>query len=337
MIPTQRTPLALLPTPLQDAPALAKALGIDRPLLVKRDDLTGPGMGGNKVRKLEYLMADALARGADCLVTVGAAQSNSARLTAVAGAMVGLETHLVLSGLDDVWEGNLVLDAAADARIHRTTATDWEGLAAASARLVAKLQARGRRPYAMPLGGSTPVGALGYVQAQGELLDQLDAEGLQADWIVHASSSGGTQAGLVAGRILRGRGPRVFGADVIKGGPPLRSTVAALAAGSLALAGSDAEVPEEELHGADFTGPDYGAITASAIEAIRTGIRSVGIVPDPVYAAKALGAIPALVAQGALPGDGPIVFLLTGGQPALFARRYADALCEGPVAPEEVA
>lgn len=337
MTPVPRTPLALLPTPLQDGTALAAAMGIDRPLLVKRDDLTGPGMGGNKVRKLEFLIADALERGADCLVTVGAAQSNSARLTAVAGAMVGLETHLVLSGLPDAWEGNLVLDVAADAHIHRTAARDWRELADAAGRLTAELAARGRRPYAMPLGGSTGVGALGYVEAYGELLDQLDARGADADWIVHASSSGGTQAGLIAGRALRGRGPRVFGADVIKGGPDLRTTVGALAAEALHLVGSDAEVPPDAIRGADFTGPDYGAVTPESIDALRAGVRSIGVVPDPVYAAKALAAIPTLLADGELPGDGPIVFLLTGGQPALFAARYAAAVCEGLGAPGEVA
>jgi 1-aminocyclopropane-1-carboxylate deaminase/D-cysteine desulfhydrase-like pyridoxal-dependent ACC family enzyme len=329
-VPTlARRRFALLPTPLEAAPSLGDALGLARPLYVKRDDLTGPGMGGNKVRKLEFLIADAESRGADCLVTFGAAQSNSARLSAVVGAMAGLEVHLVLGGKPGTWEGNLVLDRLAGARLHFVDSDEWNDLSGAMTELADELRSRGRRPYAVPMGGSTPIGALGYVEAFGELLEQLDRAGVEADWVVHASSTGGTQAGLIAGRVLHGRGPGVFGIDVIKGGPPLREEVHRLASEAVRLHGSDADVAAEDVRSADFTGGSYGAITESSVRAIRLGVRTAGIVADPIYSGKALAAIPELVGIGGLPGEGAIVFLLTGGQPALFSHPYASDLSEG--------
>jgi 1-aminocyclopropane-1-carboxylate deaminase/D-cysteine desulfhydrase-like pyridoxal-dependent ACC family enzyme len=215
-----RRPFAHLPTSLQPAPKLAAALGLRRPLWLKRDDLTGPGLGGNKVRKLEYLLADAAAQRADCVVTVGAGQSNHARLTAILGGVAGLEVHLVLGGGSPVtWDGNLLLDRLAGATIHVVETEDWDRLAEARRELAEDLRRRSRHPYEVPMGGSTAVGAMGYVDGFLELLDQLDAAGLDAGGIVHASSTGGTQAGLLAGRALAGRGPRVFGVDVAKGGP----------------------------------------------------------------------------------------------------------------------
>jgi 1-aminocyclopropane-1-carboxylate deaminase/D-cysteine desulfhydrase-like pyridoxal-dependent ACC family enzyme len=329
-LPTSpRTRFAALPTALERADALAEALSLSRPLYVKRDDLTGPGMGGNKVRKLEYLIADARAKGADSIVTFGATQSNSARLSAVVGAMAGLEVHLVLGGETDEWEGNLLLDRLAGARIHFVPSAAWHELSDTVADVEQRLRAAGRRPYAFPMGGSTEVGALGYAAGYGELLEQLDAAGVEADWVVHASSTGGTQAGLVAGRVLHGRGPRVFGVDVIKGGPALHDTVQRLAEGAIGLYGRNDGVGSEDVVNADFTGPAYGELTAPAAAAIRAGIRTSGIVVDPVYSAKALAALPELEQRGLIPGDRPLVFLHTGGQPALFARPYRHQLMEG--------
>jgi D-cysteine desulfhydrase family pyridoxal phosphate-dependent enzyme len=319
-----RRPFAELPTPLQPVPRLAEALGVRRPLWVKRDDLTGPGLGGNKVRKLEYLLADAAERGADCLVTVGAGQSNHARLSAVLGAVAGLQVHLVLGGGSPMaWEGNVLLDRLAGATIHTVESEDWNRLAARLDEVAEELRQRGRRPYVVPMGGSTEVGALGYVAGFIELLEQLDAAGVDASWIVHASSTGGTQAGLLAGRAVAGRGPRVFGVDVAKGGPPLCDTVLRIARGTLARLGSGSDVRPEDVITSDFTGDAYGAVTDGAAVALVRGLRAEGLLADPVYSAKALAALAPMEREGALEGKDPIVFLHTGGHPALFTDRYA--------------
>ena len=319
-----RRPFAHLPTPLQPAPNLAESLGLRSPLWLKRDDLTGPGLGGNKVRKLEYLLADAAGQRADCVVTVGAGQSNHARLTAILGGVAGLEVHLVLGGGSPVtWEGNLLLDRLAGATIHVVESEDWDRLAETRREVAEDLRRRGRHPYEVPMGGSTAVGAMGYVDAFLELLDQLDAAGLDAGWIVHASSTGGTQAGLLAGRALAGRGPRVFGVDVAKGGPPLRDTVLRIAQESLERLGSRPAVGPDEVLTSDFTGETYGAVTDDAAVVLVRGLRAEGIVVDPVYSAKALAALAPLERDGFLGPDQPIIFLHTGGQPALFTDRYA--------------
>lgn len=319
-----RRAFAHLPTPLQPAPSLAKVLGLRRPLWVKRDDLTGPGLGGNKVRKLEYLLADAADQAADCVVTVGAGQSNHARLTAILGAVAGLDVHLVLGGGSPVtWEGNLLLDRLAGSTVHVVESEDWERLAESRHEVAEDLRRDGRRPYEVPMGGSTAVGALGYVGAYLELLDELDAAQVEAGWVVHASSTGGTQAGLLAGRTIAGRGPRIFGVDVAKGGPPLRDTVLRIARETLERVGSGAEVDPRDVITSDFTGDAYGAVTDEAALALVKGLRAEGLLFDPVYSAKALAALAPLESGGALEGDDAMVFLHTGGQPALFTDRYA--------------
>jgi 1-aminocyclopropane-1-carboxylate deaminase/D-cysteine desulfhydrase-like pyridoxal-dependent ACC family enzyme len=320
-----RRAFGLLPTPLHPVPELAKALGMRRPLLVKRDDLTGPGLGGNKVRKLEFLVGAAVAEGADALVTVGAEQSNHARLTAILGAACGLEVHLVLGGdSPSDWQGNQLLDRLAGARLHFASSDDWDVLEHDLNRVGADLAAQGHSPYVIPMGGSTLVGAFGYVAAYSELLTQLDDARVEADWIVHASSTGGTQAGLTAGRVLAGRGPRIFGADVAKGGLPLVEKTRELANALLVHAGADARVSENDVHTTDFAVSGYGEVTEEAARALTECLRVSGFLLDPVYSAKAMAALPDLDRRGALPGDGAVVFLHTGGHPALFADRYAN-------------
>ncbi len=196
-----RASLALLPTPLERGPQLA---GGQR-LWVKRDDLTGLGMGGNKVRKLEFLCGDAIGAGARSLVTVGAAQSNHCRLTAAAGAVLGIEVHLVLSGdRPERPAGNQLLSALFGAQLHYTGAHEshWGELMVAADALADALADDGAAPYAIPIGGSTATGALGYAAAFVELMEQCAAAGIEPAAIVHTSSSGGTHAGLVAGRAL---------------------------------------------------------------------------------------------------------------------------------------
>lgn len=317
--------LGSFPTPLHPAPRLARSLGVRRELWVKRDDLTGPGLGGSKVRKLEYLLADAERAGADVLVTVGAGQSNHARLTAVLGATRGFEVHLVLGGgMPPAWEGNALIGRLAGAVVHPVDSDDWGVLAERLAEVTAELRRCGRRPYPIPMGGSTPLGSLGYAAAYLELLNQLEARGLEAEWVIHASSTGGTQAGLLVGRMAAGRGPRVVGVDVAKGGEPLREAVHRLAVEGAKLLGVGGE-PDEPFV-VEGAGPAYGAVTPEAARVLVRALRSDGLLVDPVYSAKALAALPVLSER--LEGTGPLVFLHTGGQPALFARRYATDVLE---------
>jgi 1-aminocyclopropane-1-carboxylate deaminase/D-cysteine desulfhydrase-like pyridoxal-dependent ACC family enzyme len=315
----------MLPTPLHPAPELAAAFGVSRPLWVKRDDLTGPGLGGNKVRKLEFLIGQALDGAADVLVTGGADQSNHARLTAILGAAVGIEVHLVLGGDEpSEWQGNQLLDRLAGARLHFAESEEWAVLEERICGVAQELASQGRRPYVIPMGGSTPVGALGYVAGFFELLDQLDAAGVKADWLVHASSTGGTQAGLVAGRVLAGRGPGILGVDVAKGGPHLQERVRDLVREVFVVLGVDKSLAATDVATTDSGGSGYGQVTEETARALTVALRSSGLVLDPVYSAKALTALPSLERGGALPGDGAIVFLHTGGSPALFSGRYAN-------------
>ena len=314
-------------TPLQPKPVLATALGLRGALFVKRDDRAGPGMGGNKTRKLQYVVADALERGADCLITSGAAQSNHAALTAVCGGMAGLEVHLVLGGdPEEMRGGNLVIEQLVAAHPHFVAADDWELLVAESERIATELRGQGRRPYVIPVGASTPLGAVGYADAYLELLAQLDPAGVEADWLVTASGSGGTQAGLLAGRALAGRGPRVVGVDVAKGGGELRDTVADLAAACLDLLGSDARVPPEDVVLVDGAGPGYGRVFAASRDAVLTALRTEGLLLDPVYTSKAVAAIPGMIAHGLISAEETVLFVHTGGLAALFAPVYEEAL-----------
>ena len=192
-----RVRLATLPTPLEAGPPLPGGAQ----LLVKRDDLTGLGMGGNKARKLELLCGAARERGADVLVTVGAEQSNHARMSAAAGAVLGLDTHLVLGGDPEApATGNRLLAELFGATVHQPGSDDWAVLSAELERVTARLRDEGRRPYAFPLGGSTATGALGFMLAWAELMEQCDSLGVRPSAIVHASSTGGTHGGLLAGR-----------------------------------------------------------------------------------------------------------------------------------------
>jgi 1-aminocyclopropane-1-carboxylate deaminase/D-cysteine desulfhydrase-like pyridoxal-dependent ACC family enzyme len=318
-----RTALSILPTPVT---RLSLASGGD--LLIKRDDLIGPGMGGNKVRKLEYLTADAVAAGADCLVTVGAAQSNHARLTAAAGAVLGLETHLVLGGTGEGSpEGNQLLAQLFGATLHFPGTDDWDELESAQGQLAETLRASGRQPYTMPIGGSTPVGALGFANAFDELMRQCADEGWQPAMLVHATSSGGTHAGLLAGRAAYAADglpvPRILAISVAKQSGDLAATAQGLARSALDRLGLDdvqLDADAVEVDGS-WRGPDYAVPTAEADAALRTAARSGAIVLDRVYTAKAFAAAlrAASSTGGTTAADGELLFWHTGGQPAVFS------------------
>ncbi len=302
--------LALLPTPLVEAPLLSEELGLR--LLVKRDDQTGLALGGNKARKLDYLIADAIEKGADTLVTAGGAQSNFARMTAAAAAICGMSCHLVLAGdAPSRYSGNLVLDRLFGAELHFAGTDDWTVLEAEVDRLAAQF---GPNAYAMPVGGATPVGALAYVAAADELVSQMD---VPPDWIVLADGSGGTHAGLLAGLPAS---VEVLGVDVSRPTVPLAEKVPRLAAKAAALAGRPA--PAAEVIIADHTGEHYASITEECRDAVRLAARTEGLVLDPVYTGKAMAGLIAAAREGRV--GGTVVFLHTGGAVALFADEFRE-------------
>lgn len=303
-------PLAQLPTPLDEAPRLSAELGLR--VLVKRDDQTGLALGGNKARKLDYLLKDALEKGCDTLVTAGGSQSNFCRMTAAAAARYGMACHLVLSGdAPPHYSGNLVLDRLFGAELHFSGSDDWGVLEAEVKRTAAEL---GTKAYPMPIGGATPVGALSYVEAADELLAQMDAP---PDWLVLADGSGGTHAGLLAGLPAS---VRVLGVDVSRPPTPLSVTVPKLAAKTMALAGRSG--PMGEVIIADHCGPKYASITDECRAAVRLAARTEGLVLDPVYTGKAMAGLIAAARDGRV--SGTVVFLHTGGAVALFADEFTE-------------
>ncbi len=323
-----RFPLAQLPTPLQQMERLSAAL--DGPeIWIKRDDQTGLATGGNKTRKLELLAGEALQQGTDVILTVGAVQSNHCRQTAAAAARAGLECMLVLRGYSpprNEWTGNLLLDDLLGARLWWTEESDpLDALAKAAT----AQHAAGRRPYVIPYGGSNPVGAAAYALAFEEFWEQTEkvseGERLHFDRVVFASSSGGTQAGLVVGARACGYQGQVLGISVDKTGGHLRETVLALLAPTAErLALELSFVPEDVQVDDRFMGGGYAVLTEAEREAIRLVARTEGILLDPVYTGKAMAGLMGLIRQGEIDPNERVLFWHTGGSPALFA--YADGL-----------
>ncbi len=320
-----RATLATLPTPLVPLPRFSEAVGAE--IWMKRDDVGELGLAGNKVRKLEFVLADARARGADVVVIVGAAQSNAARATAAACVRLGLDCVVVLSGSPpDSPAGNLLLDRLYGARVRFAGTTDWAELGGFAERVRDELRAAGATPYSLPAGASSTLGAVGFAVAWHELLDQLEAAGVDASTVVHASSSGGTHAGLLTGRALTGGGPRVRGigvADDIY--PDVPGQIAALASGAASLLGLGAAPGPGDLWlDMEHLGDGYAIPTADGVAAIRLLAETEAIVCDPVYSGKALAAVVADARAGAL--SGPTVFWHTGGWHAVFAPPFSGAL-----------
>lgn len=284
------------------------------PFWVKRDDLTGLGMGGNKVRKLELLAAEALAHGAKTLLTVGAVQSNHCRQTAAAAARLGIGCVLVLGGdPPERATGNVLLDRLLGAELVWAGRGDRE---AALSETFDRLWGEGRRPYRIPYGGSNPLGACGYALAMAELLDQ----GQPVDRIVFASSSGGTQAGLIAGAAAAGFAGRLTGISVDLPAADLRADVGRLLLGIGALLGQPIEVGKDSIEVVDgYRGAGYAVLGDLEREAIREFARSEGLILDPVYTGRAAGGLLDLIRTGAIDRGERVLFWHTGGEPALFA------------------
>ena len=320
-MPLPRLRFAHLPTPVETLPRLSAHLG-GPALLVKRDDQTGLAFGGNKTRKLEFLLADAQARSADLLITGGAAQSNHCRQTAAAAAKFGLACTLVLAGDPPKRaSANLMLDQLLGAEVVWTASEDRD---ATMRRVEEAARAQGHTPYLIPYGGSNPIGALGYVFAMEELVRQ----DVQPDWIVVASSSGGTQAGLVVGARLFGYQGRILGVSIDKPEVELsRDIVADLASRTARKLGEDFTFTQADILVNDhYQSAGYGVLTDQEIEAIRLFARLEGLLLDPVYTGRAAAGLLDLIRQGFFKSDEAVLFWHTGGTPALFADPYAARL-----------
>jgi D-cysteine desulfhydrase family pyridoxal phosphate-dependent enzyme len=317
-----RVSLAHLPTPIEPLERLGAELGGPR-LFVKRDDLTGLATGGNKARKLEFLLADALAHGADTVVTCGAAQSNQARQAAAAAARLGLRCVLVLlrpAGGGPA-QGNWLLDELLGAEIRWTDDRAQLGIAAEA--VAEELRRGGKNPYLVPYGASNGYGVLGYVAA----MEEIAAVG-RFDHIVVASSSGGTQAGLVLGARLLGYSARVLGISIDAAAAELKTTVAGLANEGAAQLGLKLVTSPAEIEvDAGYLGGGYGVVGGCEREAILLAARHEGLLLDPVYTGRAVGGLVDLIRRGVFAGNESVLFVHTGGTPALFA--YADRLRVG--------
>lgn len=323
-----RVELAHLPTPLEPMPRLSEHLGGPR-LWVKRDDCTGLATGGNKTRKLEFSMAEALAQGADTVITVGAVQSNHVRQTAAAACKLGLRCEVLLehrvTDPSDAYanSGNVLLDRIFGANLREYPGgTDFD---AAMAEVAAEIEASGGKPYLIPGGASNRVGALGYVNCALELLEQADQQGIVVDHLVTATGSAGTQAGLIVG--LKAARPDVpllgIGVNVPK--EVQEDRVYNLACETADYIGKPGIVAREDVvANCDYVGAGYGIPTAGMNEAVLMLARLEGLLFDPVYSGKALAGMIDLVRKGEFARGDNIVFLHTGGAAALFA--YADQL-----------
>lgn len=315
-----RISLAHLPTPLEELPRLTRMLGGPK-LFIKRDDLTGLALGGNKVRKLEFLIADALAQGADTVITAGAAQSNHCRQTAAAAVRAGLNCTLVLGGKNSASpNGNLLLDHILGAEICWTA---MERRGERMAEIANKLRLAGHKPYVIPYGGSNPVGAVGYALAMVETMQQFQGRHLEINHIIFASSSGGTQAGLVVGAKLSGFKGQLIGISIDKGERSetcYETELAQLSNGIAERIGMDMCFGKKDMHVEyDYLGGGYGVVGELERDAIRLLARQEGILLDPVYTGRAMGALLDMVRRKSFSQDDNVLFWHTGGSPALFA------------------
>ena len=316
-----RLDFAHLPTPIEALSRLSEALDGPR-LLIKRDDQTGLAFGGNKTRKLEFLVAEARDQGAQTLITGGALQSNHCRQTAAAAARFGFKCILVLTGeVSEQPSANLLLDQLFGAQVvHAPDRKDRDKILQQTFDRAAE---KGMKPYLVPYGGSSPTGALGYAFAMKELMEQ----GIEADWIVFATSSGGTHAGLMAGQRLFGYKGKVLGISVDESEEWLKTHVSELASSASEKLGNRLEfTPREVLANADYCEAGYGVLTESEREAIHLFAKHEGLLLDPVYTGRAAAGMIDLIRQKFFKNGETVLFLHTGGQPALFADKYANKL-----------
>jgi D-cysteine desulfhydrase family pyridoxal phosphate-dependent enzyme len=311
-----RVPLSITPTPCHRLNALSKEYGVD--LYCKRDDMTGFGFGGNKSRKLEFLVGEAIQHRCDTLLTCGGIQSNFCRLTAAAGAVNGFSVHLVLGGKKpSAASGNVLLDLLLGAEIHYVDSADWSDWEEESGRIMETLGAAGKKVFQIPIGGSAPVGVAGYTSVFLEILADQARLGVEFDHIYHATGSGGTQAGLVVGKDLVQWPGRITGISVSAARAEIEGKIYTLASETASLLGGRSN--RDSIHVDDgHIGPGYAVRTAQAEKAIEIFARKEGVFLDHVYTAKAAGALLEGLAKGLFRGR-KVLFLHTGGLPELFA------------------
>jgi L-cysteate sulfo-lyase len=323
-----RVKLCHAPTPLEFMPNLTRSLGGPQ-LWIKRDDCTGVALGGNKNRKLEFLMGEALEQKATHVVTQGAVQSNHVRQTAAVCAKLRLKCSALLEHRVDTNDstyldnGNVLMDRMLGVQLgSRPAGTDMQ---AAIEAVGADLSAQGEVVYLIPGGGSNPTGALGYVDAAFELVAQANAIGLRVDRVVHATGSAGTQAGLVAGMHAMNAGIAVLGIGVRAPKETQEANVLRLARATLAKLGVAGDLPSQSVvANCDYVGAGYGIPTPGMVEAVTLLAREEGIFLDPVYSGKGMAGLIDLIRKGYFGPDENVVFVHTGGQAGLFA--YADSL-----------
>ncbi len=322
-----RANLTMSPTPLQPLARLSAHLGGPR-IWIKRDDLTGTGFGGNKIRKLDFLLPEAISQGADTLVSGGVVQSNSQRQVAGAAAKLGFECHLAvyhgrLAPPSPEYEtsGNAMLNRIFGAHLHDVP---WDGdRNGAITALCEKLQNQGKHPFMVPYGVSNGLGAVGYASCVAEIATQSDAQGITPKAIVHCTGSGATQAGLAIGAAMAMPDSRVIGIDIDAEPDRVRADVVGFA--TEAAAALNTEFSEETIRVvAGHAGPAYGVPHAATIDAIALVGRLEGLVLDPVYSGKGMAGLIHLVRQNTWPNDSDVIFVHTGGAPAVFA--YGQSL-----------
>ncbi|RDE15454.1 MAG: D-cysteine desulfhydrase family protein [Candidatus Thorarchaeota archaeon] len=315
-----RTRLAFLPTPLHPMRNLGKELGLDN-LWIKRDDMTGPGFGGNKTRKLEFVIGDAKQQGCDTLVTVGALQSNHCRQTAAAAAAAGMRCVLLLGGEEpDEYTGNLLLDAIYGAEIKFFPNEGFLPLNDRLASVVTTLEELGLKPYAVPAGAATPIGSLAYAAAIQELKQQLDRAAFSPERIIVATSTGGTLAGMIAGQHMMGLDAEILGLNVYDSADAATSRVRDLLQRMMREYPSLVEKFKPAILIDDrFIGEGYAVMGDPERKAIEMFARLEGVLLDPVYTGKAGVGLIQMAMSGEIPSDSPTLFWHTGGQPALFA------------------
>jgi D-cysteine desulfhydrase len=310
--------LGFFPTPLVELTRLSDILG-GPTIFMKRDDQSGLALGGNKTRKLEYILGDAISKGCDALITAGAAQSNHCRQTAAAAAKLGLECHLLLGGMEpDKPSGNLLLDSLFGCHIH------WTGKyrkGESIPEVFARLKGAKKRPYIVPYGGSNELGAIAFVEATKELQEQSNE--LSLTHIVCASSSGGTQAGLMLGKKMFEMAYHVVGINIDKdepGMPTFKQQILSLANLTANKIGFEHKFSEQELIlNSSYVGKGYGVVGDLENEAISVTAKSEGILLDPVYTGRAMGGLIHMIRSGQVSKKDRILFWHTGGTPALFA------------------
>lgn len=312
---------AHLPTPIEELPHLTEHLNGPN-ILIKRDDQTGLAFGGNKTRKLEFLLAEAREQGAKTLITGGALQSNHCRQTAAAAARFGFDCTLVLNGeMPDQPSANLLLDQLFGAQI--VTIADRKDRDRALQETYDKALVDGKKPYLVTYGGSSPTGALGYAFAMKEFVEQ----NISADWIVFGTSSGGTHAGLVLGQNIFGYQGRVLGISIDEPEEWLKMRVSALASDASERFGERIQFdPTEVSANADYCKAGYGVLTDAEREAVKLFAKYEGLLLDPVYTGRAAAGMIDLIHKGFFKKEETILFWHTGGTPALFAEKYANKI-----------